>query len=127
MSPFARIRNGILSSAITVATTLQVVNISIDPIDRLIGASDIAVNEIESCVEFIVEVVLNKGDAIEETDEADNTDHRSQIIILFWSATRHVITEELPVDSTADNFAFVNSNFSSLTPSITSPPPKHLV
>ena len=127
MSLFAHIRNGILSSAITVATALQVINISIDPIDQLIGANDIAVNEIESCVEFIVEVVLDKHNAIEETDEADNTGHRSQIIILFWSTTRHVITEVLPVAPSADNFAFVNSDFSSLTLSITSPPPKNLV
>ena len=98
---------------------------SIDPVDRLTGVQDMAINEIESCVEFLLEVVLDKHNGIEETDEADDATDRHVSHIVYYVYQQPIETEICVVTVTTKHSALKVDPFFSPTIPINSPPPKH--
>lgn len=126
MQLFAHLRKEFSKTVIVLAMTLQVINISIDPADQFTGAEDMAINEIESCVELVLEVVLDYHGAIDETDEADDSRQRhASNIILFTLKTCSLISAKpyriVSVSNAYEHF----SQFTSLSLPIVSPPPKY--
>jgi hypothetical protein len=119
------LRRRFLLTVISTVVTLQIVNISIDPADFNSGKEDLSINDIESCVEFVLEVVLNKFDAVKECDEQD--EHTSQptvSIVLFTSEPAFHLQEQTFSTIPPPLFGYGTSFFNSLTLPITSPPPK---
>jgi hypothetical protein len=111
---------------VLITIAFQVMNMSIDPVDRLIGAQDIAINEMESCVEFILEMVLDKQDAIEETDEPDDsTDRQVSQLILYISQNIIEAKARVCVGGTTKHSTLKVDRFYTHTIPINSPPPKH--
>ena len=117
-------RHRFCKSFVLLAMALQVLNMSIDPVDSLTGVQDIAINEIESCVELIVEVVLDKQNGVQETDEADDS-HDRHIPQVVYYACQQAIETEIPVVvvRTKHSTLKVDAFFSPTIP-IISPPPK---
>jgi hypothetical protein len=117
-------------SLVTIAWTmvaLQLFNISFDPADQLYGTEDLSINDIESCVEMIVEEVLGHEDAIEEADEADEGQEKPGSTITLFSVFHASISIERPSKRTRSHHSiFKNSSIESLSPPIISPPPKLL-
>ncbi|MEQ8628602.1 hypothetical protein [Ekhidna sp.] len=81
------------------------INLSVDAADDLEGSSfDPTVNEIESIVELVLEVVLEKGDALPEHDEPDPEaetcltvlDHIIPMLGLFDLNSKHCLTLSNP-------------------------------
>lgn len=104
----------------------QLMNMSVDPVDHLVGKDDLAINEIESCVELIVEVLMGKVNAIEETDEADEGgDKRVGVFVMLFSINPKLIEFNTPgsVDNIDQNSCYLSKNYS-VPLSIISPPPK---
>jgi hypothetical protein len=119
------LRRRFLMTVITTIVTLQIVNISIDPADFNSGNEDLSINDIESCVEFILEVVLNKCDAVKECDEQDEqTSQPTVSIVLFASVPALHLQEQIFSTIPSPLFNYSTSFFNSLTIPITSPPPK---
>lgn len=56
---------------ISILLSIYLINLSIDAADMEGNVFDPSVNEIESIVELVVEVILEKGDAMPEHDEPD--------------------------------------------------------
>lgn len=126
MQLFAYLRKEFSKTVVVLAMTLQVINISIDPADQFTGAEDMAINEIESCVELVLEVVLDYHGAIDETDEADDSTQRhASNIILFTLKTCSLISEKPYKIVSVKNACGYFSQFTSLSLPIVSPPPKH--
>jgi hypothetical protein len=105
---------------------IQIFNVSIDPADDFEGAKDISINEIESCIEFVLEVVLDRKNAIEECDEPDeSSDRNSHItVLLFFPNTKNFISERAPTLDDAKPLIHNSSSVVAPTLSVTSPPPK---
>jgi hypothetical protein len=105
--------------------TLQLMNMSIDAVDPMPNCEDLSVNEIESCVELIVEVILGHDNAIQETDDDDGSGTKpSARIVLFSALTTGIILElENEAVSNQSESPYLVS-FKSVTRSITSPPPR---
>jgi hypothetical protein len=119
------LRNKFFVTAITMTVMLQIINISIDPADPHPGSEDLTINDIESCVEFVLEIVLDKSDAVKESDEQDDqTSHSSASIVLFSSETVVYVNDQLSSTYSSLSFNYSTSFFSSITLQITSPPPK---
>ena len=76
MLSIALFRNRLLTTLVCTLVSVQVFNLSIDPVDTLYGKEDLSVNEIESCVELILEVLLDQPDAVQENDESDESPDR---------------------------------------------------
>lgn len=125
MTLFAILRHRLAKSIVLVAIVLQVVNISIDPVDHLVGAQDIAINEIESCVEFVVEVLMDQPNAIGETDEPDDSSNRQTSFVAFIALCPTVAEIAVPFTMSENiSTAYCVSSFYPPSLSITSPPPK---
>jgi hypothetical protein len=114
-----------LRTLISLFIAVQLLNICIDPIDHFTGAQEIAINEIESCIEFVLEVVMGNDNAVKETDEADDSsDKQAVTIVLFLSIDRQLLsvsTSQIEQSKISEHYF---SNFSSLALPINSPPPK---
>jgi hypothetical protein len=104
---------------------VQIFNVSIDPADDFKGAEDIAINEIESCVEFVLEVVLGRKNAIKESDETEESSDKSAhvSVVLFCPNTKHFISENPLLIKTKPR-VHESTRIISPTLSVTSPPPK---
>jgi hypothetical protein len=126
MRLFTCLRKKFFKTTIVMAMTLQVINISIDPADQFTGAQDVAINEIESCVELVLEVILDHDGAIDETDEADDSTHgQSGSVIFFTVKTCSLICEKPYSIVSAKNDCDHFSCFTSLNLPILSPPPRN--
>lgn len=113
-------------TVIIMIVTLQVVNISIDPADTNAGKEDLSINEIESCVELILEVCLKHSDAVRESDEHDDSSCKpgAGSLILFSVDNRVLAVEQPLAPSSSHNYCDHTSFFESIGQSIQSPPPK---
>jgi hypothetical protein len=118
------LRTKTLKTLFILFVAVQVMNICIDPIDHLTGAQDISINEIESCIEFVVEIVMGKDNAIHETDEADSDHFRHSSIILFFTISKPIVTEKTFTVCSSRTHSYFESNFDSLALPIISPPPR---
>lgn len=77
MKVFFLMRNKTWCFVLTLITCLQVVNMSINASDYSPTLEDLTVNEIETCVEFVAEMLLGCENAIfEGPSDSENTGHR---------------------------------------------------
>ena len=125
MAFFRILRIKAIVTVVTLVVTLQVLNISVDPADHSHGYEDLSVNEIESCVELVLEDVLKRSNAVKETDEHDGATIKPHTRIIFISNDNTTLVksntfELLP----ARIFNDVPSALTSLTLPIVAPPPK---
>jgi hypothetical protein len=127
MSFFNVLRNKTIQTLVSLFVAVQTMNICVDPVDHHTGSQDTSINEIESCIEFIVEVVMGEEHAISESDETDySTSFRTAGIILFLPTQLEMNTGApytfVPVQLTAHSYMRLKS----LALPITSPPPRAL-
>jgi hypothetical protein len=125
MAFFKILRVNAIVTTVTLIVTLQILNVSVDPVDHSYGYEDLSINEIESCLELVLEVVLKRNDAVKETDEHDGASSKphTRIVYIFndmIGLVRNSTFELLP----ARNFSDRPSTFNSLTLPIIAPPPK---
>jgi hypothetical protein len=107
--------------------TLQLFNISFDPADPFLGTEDLSINEIESCAELILEIVLGQEGAIGESDESDEAHNKpGSAIILFSISNTKVSVENPSVYIKNYHPVFKSADIESLSLPIVSPPPKLL-
>lgn len=78
------------------------INLSIDAADMEGNAFDPTVNEIESIVELVMEVMMEKGDALPEHDEPDPEAETCFISIY------HIIISSCSIDLVNTAFRFVS-------------------
>jgi hypothetical protein len=125
---FQLLRHRLLKCFVLLTIAFQVMNISIDPIDSHSGAQDIAINEIESCIELVLEVFMEKQNAIEETDETDeSTDQNSSNTVTCFNLVSQTIEfkDAWTEQSVVKISKAVPSFFSPPLP-VSSPPPKQI-
>jgi hypothetical protein len=128
MRLFAFLRNGIFRTTIALFVAVQVMNICIDPIDHLTGAQDISINEIESCIEFVLEVAMGDENAVKETDETDeSTDQETATIVLFLAYNQQLMGETIFKIHRLQNCTYTISRFASFILPVNSPPPQQIV
>jgi hypothetical protein len=125
MSLLSFLRSKVFRAVVSSMLMLQVINLSIDAVDPSPCKEDLTVNEIESCVEFVLEVILKKENTINETDDQDAPHHRPVSTFGFFSekARLIVIENEFELQYSKKKLA-VELQLESLTQSITSPPPR---
>jgi hypothetical protein len=105
--------------------TLQVFNISIDPADHAPGREDLSINDIESCVELILEDMLGDPDAIDETDDRDEHSSKPAAHITLFSLSGFLKVEEQQFKLVCDlKSSFADMGLYSYVPPIFAPPPK---
>jgi hypothetical protein len=123
---FQLLRHRLLKCFVLLTIAFQVMNISIDPIDSHTGAQDIAINEIESCIELVLEVFMEKQNAIEETDETDeSTDQNSSnTVTCFNLASQTIEFEGGWTEKSVVEISKAIPSFFSPTLPVSSPPPK---
>lgn len=125
MSFFSFLRKGFVRTSVVVLLTIQVVNVCIDPHDNFLGAHDMAVNEVESCIEFVLEVVLDQTDAVKETDEHDNTTTKhSSMTLLFCVAPNRILSGSPAHPFSTKSIVHPADRISSVLLPVISPPPK---
>ena len=107
--------------------TMQLFNISFDPADPSCGAEDLSINEIESCVELVLEIMLGHNDAIGESDESDAAPDKPGSTVILFSAYNSTPSIENP-SVYIRNYqpVFKSAHVESLSLPIVSPPPKLL-
>jgi hypothetical protein len=87
MPVFSFLRNKIWQTVISIMVTIQVINMSVDSVHPAPSLEDFTINEIESCAEFVLEVVLGYENAIQETHDHNHASHKpSANHILFVDA-----------------------------------------
>jgi hypothetical protein len=107
--------------------TVQLVNLSFDPADDFCGREDLSINEIESCVELVLEIVMGQDNAIEERDECDeNATTPGASVVLYDLANSIIFVENVSVPIKNCQAPHKDADVESLTLPITSPPPKLL-
>lgn len=111
---------------ITMIVTLQLINISVDPADPGGSREDLSINEIESCVELILEVLLDKTDAIKESDDQDETacSPNTNMIVLILPLPRVMVNDLVPESLVIHTFVDHTATLKSLHQKIAAPPPK---
>jgi hypothetical protein len=77
MPVFSFLRNKIWQTIITVMVTIQVINMSIDGIHPASSLEDLAINEIESCAEFVLEVLFGYEHGIKKTHGHHHASHKA--------------------------------------------------
>jgi hypothetical protein len=129
MAVFQLLRHRFLKCFVLLAIAFQVMNMSIDPIDSHSGAQDIAINEIESCIELVLEVFMEKQNAIEETDETDESTDQNSTNTSFtcFSLVCQAIEFKGPwTQKSSDNVSKTIPSFFSPPLPVNSPPPKFI-
>jgi hypothetical protein len=107
---------------------IQVMNLSIDAVDPSPHYEDLSVNEIESCVEFVLEVVMDRSNAITETDDQDHHTHKPGTSLFLYAMNASVSQAEKSFLIIREEKKILNSSlFESLNQAVTSPPPKVIV
>lgn len=127
MSVLTVFRDRLLVTIILSSIAIQVLNISIDPKDVSMGPEDLTINEIESYVELLLEVVFENEDAIEETEESDETPIRFELSIILFSinSNPYIFCFAPPMaDREEAESALSISFFATFSPTIQSPPPE---
>jgi hypothetical protein len=114
-----------LMTVVSLTVILQIFNISIDPADPNPANEDLSINDIESCVELIVEVILDQHDAIEETDDQDEESGKPTTSIIFFSIEKFWKIDENEYRlQPCTNSYYCLLSVPNFAPAIISPPPK---
>lgn len=105
---------------------VQVVNISIDPMDpvsdklgRLATQEDLSINDVESIYEFVSEQFL--GIDVPEQDEDDESAFIKIMDFCFTQSSIEIKNEYQPHDT---SFCTIEKNLNSIVLDLNSPPPK---
>lgn len=69
--------------------TVQVVNMSIDAVDPSASFEDLTINEIETCAEFVLELVLDYDNVIGETHDHDHASGKPCIPHILFANLAH--------------------------------------
>jgi hypothetical protein len=121
----ASLRKKVYSSVLTFVVAVQLINVSIDAADPVPHFEDLAINEIESCIELVVEIVLGHGNVIEETHEHDHSQFKpAPGVVLFVSSRVMLSFNNDHIIHTIPSFVTNTSFKNSLMITIISPPPK---
>ena len=89
------LRTNFLRTIISWVVMLQLLNISIDPPDRHYGPEDLSINDIESCLELVLEVFLGHDNLIDEVDDQDDESGQpTNALTLFAVETPWTINDE---------------------------------
>jgi len=123
MTIFAILRSKFVRTIIAMMVAVQFINLSIDAVDPT-SIEDLSINEIESCLELVVEVVLDHGNAIAETDDNDDSTHKPSAGILLFSVSNLSLSFKSDFKILTQKKSFYSLQFKSLCQSVTSPPPK---
>jgi hypothetical protein len=125
MSTFSTLRSKLSSTIVTMVVAVQLLNVSIDPVDPSHFIEDLTVNEIESCVELFIEVVLGHGNAIEETEDHDHCSFKpANAVTLFIQSNVQQIFTNIPVIESTRMFIRDTSLTTCPSLKILVPPPK---
>ncbi len=119
------LRKSVFRSGMLVLMTLQLINISINVADPSPVVEDLSINEIESCVELVVEVILGREDAISETNDHDHSTHRTTNLLQLFAGNFSLIAmqNDFSVASTKHESQYIFS-CTSIDYPIVSPPPR---
>lgn len=104
---------------------VQLFNSSFDPVDPAYVKEDLSINEIESCLELILEIILGHDDAVMESDESDDAPDRPGSTVTLYTISASVVLEEnqsIEIKSALPIIA--GTNLDSVSLPIISPPPK---
>jgi hypothetical protein len=127
MQLFQFLRKKTLMTIVSMMVLLQLFNISVDPADPFCGREDLSINEIESCVELVLEIVMDQENAIEESDESDETPGNPGTNFTLFAAFHSILFVANPtVNIKRYQTIYKSSDVESLSPVITAPPPKLL-
>lgn len=125
MPLLATLRKKFYSSVLTTMVAVQLLNLSIDAVDPFPHFEDLAINEIESCLELFIEIVLDHKDAIKETDDHDHAPCKTAGMVVLFPCTRpsHTFVND---NTVAKSQFFLKDLFSIKSPVLTiiSPPPR---
>lgn len=118
------LRKKIYRNLFCVLFIVQILNLSIDAVDPHARVEDLSINDIESCVELVVEIMLGHHNAFEETDDHDHSTFKPGHL-LFYSFT----TVSIKLENTSQSIERINRRLKtlhadSLHQSVISPPPK---
>lgn len=128
MTLLRTMRQQFLMTIISMVVTLQILNVSIDPVDPHPGKEDLSVNDIESCVELIVEELLGDSNAIHETDDQDEHSSKPAChIILFSLSGSWKIDEQQFKFVSSVRSGYAEMGLYSYVPPIIAPPPRSIV
>ncbi len=119
------LRTNFLRTIISSIVALQLINISIDPPDAHCGPEDLTVNDIESCLEFLLEVVLDQGNAIGEVDDQDDESGQpTNALTLFALEIPWTISEQSVALVKEENSTYTELFVPNFCLPILGPPPK---
>lgn len=105
--------------------SIQLFNLSFDPADTFYGKEDLSINEVESCVEFILENILGYDNAVQETDESDEAPDRPGPMGPLFRISESVLLEQnQSIEIKSFRPGMRNTHHESLSLPITSPPPR---
>lgn len=127
MTLMQTLRTHFLMTIICSIVALQIFNISVDPADSDLGPEDLTVNDIESCVELVLEVMLDKTDAIGEVDDQDEDSSRPTNAITLFSIEKFwaIANNEFKI-TRSQTFQYTELSVPTFCPSILCPPPKSI-
>jgi hypothetical protein len=127
MNVFSTVRKKSFMTIISLIVTLQLLNTSFDPADPGYGSEDLSINEIESCLELILEIVMGHENAISESDESDEAPDKPGTIMTLYSIGNWKMPLENPsICIKTRHSLFRIAPIESLSLPITSPPPRLL-
>lgn len=118
-------RRKLFMTIVCMIVSLQLFNLSFDPADPSYGKEDLSINEIESCLELIFEIVLGHDDAVKESDESDEApDRPGSTVTLFTISASALLEENQSIEIKGSLSVIASTNLESLSLPIISPPPK---
>ena len=121
--PFLRKR--LFMTIVCMIVSVQLFNLSFDPADPSFGKEDLSINEIESCLELILEIVLGNDDAVKESDESDEAQDRpGSTVTLFTICNSESLEENQSIEVRRCLPTINSAHLESPSLPITSPPPK---
>jgi hypothetical protein len=119
------LRSSVFRTALLVLMTLQLTNMSINVADPSPVIEDLSVNEIESCVELVLEVFLGKEGAIKETNDQDHSSHKTANHVQFCVGDyASVLIENNFTKVLKKHDTFLVLKFKSFEHTIIAPPPR---
>jgi hypothetical protein len=123
MMPF--LRKKLFTTIVCMIVSVQLFNLSFDPADISYGKEDLSINEIESCLELILEIILGHDDAVKESDESDEaTDRPGSTVTLFTISASVLLEENQNIEIKSSLPIILTTNLESVNLPIISPPPK---
>lgn len=119
------LRTNFLRTIISWVVMLQLLNISIDPPDRHYGPEDLTINDIESCLELVLEVFLGHDNFIGEVDDQDDDSGQpTNAITLFAVETPSTFSKEMVALAGQENSPYTEVFVPIFCLPIPGPPPK---